>query len=172
MTLMVQANVLPVLQTRRNSPTTLDLLKLTKHPFFLVFDYGCFMKGSYNNYLLGGSPYLGMCTSVTDDFVMYNSQELPVALSDSRKALRGHLRGEAYLVSLPTLMKMDHVYYNYCKFQRRSIMVELGDQKGRAPSPFITKAFAYIGVDHVWRELGLPTCRFFYENNKKVYEWA
>lgn len=171
MTISVNAEVLLTLKRRMNNRWTPDLLTLKKHPCFIVMDYGDLMFGGPSNDFLGDSPFLGVGTTVIEDFSMSDYNGKIVGLKDKRREYRGCLRGEAYLVTLPTLMKLDTCFLNTERFQRQPIMVQLDDQKNRAPGPFCTRAFVYLGVEHYWSDKDSALCNSFYEQNKKVYEW-
>lgn len=173
MTIEIRNEVLEVLQRRMTSVSTPDLLKLQKYPFFTVIDYGSFMTGASSNYLLGSSPRLGMATTAADEYCMMYSDKgtPPVVFHERRTHLRGFIRGEALLVSLPTLMKMDQVNYNAYKCQRRPVILELGEQLARGNRPFFARAWIYIGLDHAWKQEKMAMRNCFIEENKKIYEW-
>ena len=171
MTIFVESQVLNVLKRRMDAFHTPDLLKLQKYPFFVLMDYGLFMTGGRNADIISGCPKLGMCTTVTEEFKMLNGSEYPVAFTERKRMLGDHIRGEAFIVSLPTLMRIDQVYSNGTKVQRKPVMVELGEQEARKPNPFVCRALMYVGLDHAWTPDRMTSANCFWENRVKIYEW-
>lgn len=164
-------STMDILSRRMMTERTPDLFELTNYPFVILMVYDNFMKGQPENRFLDGCPYLGCCTTVTEKYRMDLRGDLPIVFDERRGFYAGAIRGEAYLVTVPLLMKIDSMMANTVKFQRRKVMVNLSDQNSRQGPIFPAKAFMYIGVDHMWKHVPMITQHRYSEYGVEIYEW-
>lgn len=79
----------------------------------IVFVYGTLKKDYWNNYLLGGSLYLGRGTTQEDYMIYYESYPFAVHSSNIKNGLCLPIQGELYLVNKPTLDILDELETGY-----------------------------------------------------------
>ena len=161
----------PTLKRRLDAINTPDLLQLTKKPYYVLLVYDNLQDGGTIHHFLQGCPYLGVCTTLTDKYRMDLVGDLPVVFDEKRRMVQGRIRGEAYLVTLPTLINIDNELDNTGVMQRRSLLATLDEQSGKV-NGLLTKVFMYLGVEYMWEDKEKVTQTGFVEGHTQfIYEW-
>jgi hypothetical protein len=139
------------------TPDFPDLRMLKEIPVFL---YGLEKRGMNYNYLLRGSYCYGTCHTMSDRFLMKETEaKTPVVFETTRDhKMKYKIRGEVFGCSVEHIHLLDRVYFNGERFKRCLRRVQF-EAKGYEPKGLkqyrnhgYTLAFMYLGVSNYWKD--------------------
>ncbi len=138
---------------KEKASCTWDVAELNQFDRHYVFTYGTLMTNGSNNKLIGNvgrNKFIGAAVTDYDKFDMAIAvtkepqHRFPVALINSGDTERYHrIKGELFLVTTETLLKMDKLEQNYYMYYRNKENILIGNNK--------VEAWMYIGMDGFWK---------------------
>ena len=109
-----------------------------------VFVYGSLKKNFGNHVLLQNSKYLGEGVTLKPQYSMVNLGSFPgVYINGS-----GYIRGEAYEIDQPTLVRLDILEGEGNFYSRRKVDIKVGDDIHECYMYVLLRNYAYPDTEH------------------------